>query len=91
MDRPFLPNDLTRNVATIVGGFAAALSLARVSDLVATVPDRHTRGLRDGLATFDLPFASKPFIVSMLWHPRTDAEPAHRWLRDCVRQAVRTS
>lgn len=91
VDRPFLPNDLTRNVATIVGGFAAALSLARVSDLVATVPDRHTRGLRDGLATFDLPFASKPFIVSMLWHPRTDAEPAHRWLRDCVRQAVRTS
>jgi len=22
----------------------------------------------------------------MLWHPRMDADPAHRWLRDCVRQ-----
>ena len=90
VDRPFLQNDLTRNVATIVGGFAAALSLARVSDLVATVPDRHTRGLRHGLATFELPFSSKPFVVSMLWHPRTDAEPAHKRLRGCVRQAIRT-
>jgi DNA-binding transcriptional LysR family regulator len=88
VDRPFLPADLARHVATIVGGFAAALSLARASDLVATVPDRHTRGLRDGLAAFALPLPAKPFTVSMLWHPRMDADPAHRWLRGCVRQAV---
>ena len=25
-----------------------------------------------------------PFIVSMLWHPRFHADPAHRWLRDLV-------
>jgi DNA-binding transcriptional LysR family regulator len=25
--------------------------------------------------------------VSMLWHPRLDADPAHRWLRGCVRDA----
>jgi DNA-binding transcriptional LysR family regulator len=88
VDRPFLPGDLRRHVATIVGGFAAALSLARASDLVATVPDRHTRGLRDGLVAFDLPLPTRPFTVSMLWHPRMDADPAHRWLRGCVRQAV---
>jgi hypothetical protein len=23
----------------------------------------------------------------MLWHPRLDADPAHRWLRGCVRDA----
>jgi len=91
VDRPFLPDDLERDVATIVGGFAAALSLARASDLVATVPNRHTQGLQIGLTKFDLPFASKPFTVSMLWHPRMDADPAHRWLRSCVRQAVAVS
>lgn len=25
--------------------------------------------------------------VSLLWHPRQDADPAHRWLRHCVRNA----
>lgn len=86
VDRPFLPPGTPRRVATIVSGFAAALSLVRASDLVATVPDRHTSSLRDGLCTFPLPVASEAFTVSMLWHPRMDSDPAHRWLRGCIRQ-----
>jgi len=84
-DLPFLPAGLDRQVATIVGGFSAALALARGSDLVATVPDRHTEALRRGLFTFLLPVPAKEFTVSMLWHPRMDGDPAHRWLRGCVR------
>ena len=84
-DRPFLPTGLDREVATIVGGFSAALALARGSDLVATVPDRHTEALRKGLFTFSLPVATKDFTVSMLWHPRMDGDPGHRWLRGRVR------
>ena len=86
-DRPFLPSGLNRNVATIVGGFSAALALARGSDLIATVPDRHTETLRKGLFTFALPVPTKDFTVSMLWHPRMDGDPAHRWLRASVRKA----
>jgi DNA-binding transcriptional LysR family regulator len=85
VDRPFLPPGLTRNVGTIVSGFSAALSLARASDLVATAPDRHTARLRDGMVSFALPVPAQAFTVSMLWHPRMDADPAHRWLRACVR------
>lgn len=84
-DRPFLPSGLDRNVATIVGGFSAALALARGSDLIATVPERHTETLRKGLFTFALPVPTKDFTVSMLWHPRLDGDPAHRWLRASVR------
>ncbi len=76
-----------RDVATSVGDFSAALALARTSDLVATVPERHTGHLRDGLHTFALPLTIAPFSVSMLWHPRLDGDPAHRWLRACVRDA----
>jgi DNA-binding transcriptional LysR family regulator len=86
VDLPFLPPDTVRNVGTIVSGFSNALSLARGSDLVATVPDRHTSSLRQGMITFDLPIPSREFTVSMLWHPRMDADPAHRWLRSCVRR-----
>jgi DNA-binding transcriptional LysR family regulator len=86
VDRPFLPEGLTRQVACAASGFATTLALARASDLVATVPDRHTAALRECLVSFPIPVPTQPFTVSMLWHPRLDADPAHRWLRACVRE-----
>ena len=86
VDLPFLPANLQRRVGSIVSGFSAALALARASDLVATVPERHTANLRDGMVSFSLPMPATEFNVSMLWHPRMDADPAHRWLRTCVRE-----
>ena len=80
---------LERQVVTIVGGFAAALALARTTDLIASVPERHTGNMRDGLRSFALPVATTSITVSMLWHPRLDADPAHRWLRGVVRDICR--
>jgi DNA-binding transcriptional LysR family regulator len=77
-----------RHIATTVGGFSAALALARHSDLIATVPERHTGNLRTGMHSFPLPFPMPAFTVSMLWHPRMDGDAAHRWLRGCVLEAV---
>ncbi len=74
----------TRNIAATTGSFAAALALARASDLVATVPERQTGILRDRLHSFALPLELPQLTVSMLWHPRMDADPAHRWLRGVV-------
>ena len=76
-----------RRVAAIVDGFASALALARGSDLIASVPERHTGVLRAGMHTFPLPVATTGFTVSMLWHPRLHADPAHRWLRELVLEA----
>lgn len=76
---------LEREVMTTVSGFGAAIALARGSDLVATVPARHTARLREGMRTVRLPFALPSFTVSMLWHPRMHADPVHAWIRDRVR------
>jgi DNA-binding transcriptional LysR family regulator len=76
--------DLRRRVVAIVEGFSAALALARGSELIATVPERHTATLREGMHTFTLPFATKEVTIALLWHPRMDADPAHRWLRGIV-------
>jgi DNA-binding transcriptional LysR family regulator len=81
---------LERELATIVGGFATALALARASDLIATVPERHTGILRTGMYSFALPISTPEFTVSLLWHPRLDADLAHRWLRTCVREVCTT-
>ncbi|HTO68198.1 MAG TPA: LysR family transcriptional regulator [Bradyrhizobium sp.] len=85
VDRPFLPADLPRRIGSAVSGFATALALARQTDLVATVPELHTAALRDGMFSFPLPVPTKGFTVSMVWHPRLDADPVHRWLRACLR------
>ena len=76
---------LERDIAAVVGGFSTAIALARATDLIASVPERHTGALRTGLHSFALPIPLAEFTVSMLWHPRQDADPGHRWLRGCVR------
>jgi DNA-binding transcriptional LysR family regulator len=76
---------LERQIVVIVGGFSAALALARASDLIASVPERHTTNLRAGMHSFPLPIQLPNITVSLFWHPRLDADPAHRWLRGIVR------
>ena len=76
---------LERQIVTIVDGFSVALSLARASELIASVPERHTGNLRAGMHSFPLPVAMPKITISLLWHPRLDADQAHRWLRHCVR------
>ena len=85
--KPWSRSGWNGEIVTIVGGFAAALALARASDLIASVPERHTGNLRAGMHSFPLPVAMPEITVSLLWHPRLDADPAHRWLRGQVRDA----
>ena len=84
IDEALVPLGLERQIVTSVGGFATALALARASDLIASVPERHTGCLRDGLHTFPLPVSTPEITVSLLWHPRLHADPVHRWLRELM-------
>lgn len=86
VDDALRPLGLTREITVVVGGFSAALSLVRDSDLIAAVPARHTGALRAGMHSFDLPVAVPEITVALMWHPRLDADPGHRWLRGCVRE-----
>jgi len=61
------------------------LALARSSDLIATVPEQYTGNLRSGMHSFHLPIEIADYTVSLMWHPRLDADLAHRWLRGVVR------
>jgi|SRR3990167_636541 len=84
IDEALLALGLERKIATIVGGFSTALGLARGSDLIASVPERHTVNLRQGMFSFPLPVCTAQFTVSLLWHPRLSADLGHRWLRNLV-------
>lgn len=84
IDEAVKPFGMEREIATIVGGFSTALALARTSDLIATVPERQTGNLRAGMHGFPLPVAVPEITISLLWHPRLDSDPAHRWLRGII-------
>ena len=84
IDEALKPFGLERAIATIVGSFSTALALARSSDLIASVPERQTGNLRAGMHRFPLPVPTPEITISVLWHPRLDADGAHRWLRGLV-------
>ncbi len=79
---------LTREIVAVVPGHPDAIRIARQSDLVALVPGACiTRALASGdmlLTSFELPVRTPEITVSAMWHPRLDADLAHRWLRDTV-------
>ena len=83
---------LSRKVAVVVPSFRAALAVASVSDLVALVTGSFfnaAQGYRGNsdlsvVRSFPLPVRTEAITVSQMWHPRLDADPAHRWLRGLV-------
>lgn len=78
-----------RRIALISQSFAANFAAAAQSDLLATVPAHLASTLPRGLVTRRVPFAVAPFDYGMIWHPRTDAAPAPRWLRRVIAGLVR--
>lgn len=84
MDEALSAQGLARVIGAYVGGFSAALAITRATDLITTVPERHTGKLRAEMFSFALPVPAPEITVSMLWHPRMDGDAAHRWLRGCV-------
>ncbi|AJC19925.1 LysR family transcriptional regulator [Pandoraea pulmonicola] len=87
IDNALRENDVVRDIAAVVSSFPAALAMARDSELIANVPFRQTAFARKGMHTFELPFETPQVVVSMMWHPKVDADAAHRWLRDCLQLA----
>jgi DNA-binding transcriptional LysR family regulator len=92
---------LTRTIVVVVPSFRAALAVANESDLVALVTGSYFNATQRHQAdsgpavirSFPLPVRTDAITVSQMWHPRFDADPAHRWLRGLVlatcRQPVR--
>jgi len=80
---------LERQVVAVVPGFPAALAIARASDLVALLPASYVHVGPDRCAVFELPVSVASLTISQMWHPRAEADPAHRWLRQLVLSVCR--
>jgi DNA-binding transcriptional LysR family regulator len=92
VDKALADLGLTRTVVAVVPGFRAALAVANESNLVAQVTRSFFNATHAGDAShssakvrsFALPVRTDVITISQMWHPRLDADPAHRWLRGLV-------
>jgi DNA-binding transcriptional LysR family regulator len=75
---------LKRRVVLSVASFLMVPEVVARSDLVAIVPERLVRDRADRLQIMDPPLPVAGFTISLVWHDRTTAHPAQRWLRDRI-------
>lgn len=90
VDRMLEARGMTRRIARCVPYFRIALEMVVRSDAILTVSERLALQLADelGLAILEPPLPLEPFALSMLWHPRFDADVGHAWLRDQLVEAT---
>jgi DNA-binding transcriptional LysR family regulator len=86
IDEAFAKLGLKRNVTLVVPTFCSALIAAATSDMVATVQEHENRFTASlcGLYVFPVPVTTNALRISQAWHPRFDADPVHRFVRECV-------
>ncbi|MNV35667.1 hypothetical protein D3C71_1271190 [compost metagenome] len=81
---------LTRRVSLITPTFHAAIFALADSDLILpSMPQHLMPGIeRLGMAlrSFPVPVPMPPVRVVQAWPPRLDSDPAHRWLRQTIKQ-----
>jgi DNA-binding transcriptional LysR family regulator len=72
----------TRRIALVTPSFASNVTSLAGTDLLMSIPSRLASSIDSGdLVRFELPLAIPEYPYSIIWHRRTDADPACAWLR----------
>lgn len=87
LDRVLRLHAAQRQVPMTLPSHHAAIAIAAQTDFVATVPEYLVHSMRPALEVhaFPLPLALRPAVIAQAWHPRFDADAAHRWLRESMK------
>ncbi|MCQ9472025.1 LysR family transcriptional regulator [Pseudomonas alliivorans] len=80
---------LERRIALITPHFHSAIFGVAESDLILSLPEPVLWGLKQlglKMRAFAIPLALETVSVNQAWHPRFDKDPAHRWLRQTLKE-----
>ena len=66
--------------------FSGVCRAVSESDLIALIPRQFAEKVSPslGLDLYGLPFTIEPALIVGVWHKRSTANSAHRWMRDLV-------
>lgn len=83
----------TRRVGLKVPFFSAAFDTLTVCDYLLVVPEHVAKNVSESVEITYRPFPLE--LIShkywLLWHPKYDRDPAHRWMRTQATKAIRSS
>ncbi len=81
---------LQRNIVMTLPFFSGVYNMVAQSDVVALVPFQLAKRVesRLDLVTYRLPFEIDRTTISMFWHRRRTANPAHRWMRNIISEIL---
>lgn len=81
---------MARRVARAVPYFVTALQLVAETDYVLVISERIARRYQAtlGLELLEVPLPLRSYALGLVWHPRVDGDPAHRYLRDVFGRAA---
>jgi DNA-binding transcriptional LysR family regulator len=90
LERALSESDRPPRIAVSLPHFLALPALLADSELAAIVPRPLARAFERAHAVtiYELPYATTPVEVRLLWHERIEGEPAHDWLHDVLRRAT---
>ena len=93
VDNVLRSQGLQRRVAVNVPHWGAAPGMIADTDLILTVATRTLDNLQlgDTLVALAPPLTIAPFNYVQVWHNRFNQDPAHRWLRELVKQVSKPS
>jgi DNA-binding transcriptional LysR family regulator len=79
-----------RRIALVVPYMLLLPRVLAESDLIAVLPRRAAAAITDPrLTTFEVPFATDPWTVDLLWNPAARTDRATTWLRALIVETAR--
>lgn len=85
-DEALAQRGLRRRVMLSVPHFTFVRAVVLRTDLVAMLPERLVRG-DTALKIMEAPVEVPGYEMALLWHERSQRDPAHRWLRETIAAA----
>lgn len=81
-----------RRIGLNVPNFLVLPYIVANSDMIATIPTNFAKlsAEQHAVRVLPLPFPVAEIDVKMVWHSRTNADAAHMWFRDLVREVGRS-
>jgi len=73
--------------------FTAAMSQLQTTDYLIVIPEHIARHLSEywPIVYRPLPFAMECNNYWLIWHPKLDNDPAHKWAREQIRLTLLAS
>lgn len=92
VDHELAAHGYRRNTVLTINQFALAPRLLAETDLICVVPLNTVRNSPYShlLEAVEAPFPFASRTVNLIWHERSDNEPAHRWLREEILSVCQT-